>query len=220
MMFSVPLRRALVTGSDLPYPEGKAAAEVLIVGSSEGAGSEDNKKGLGLMVMTALASAAMSLLAAMKLVAAEIAQFFKIGAGVTGFTSSLGLAFIGVGHLVGLSVGIAMALGVAISWVWLVPYYSQGIAGEDLAAIATDVFRNKARIIGAGAMGVAAIWTLLKIIGPIVQGLKGALAASAARADGGELALTERDLPIKQVAGISIAMLFPIAFARAANSGS
>ncbi|MBK9432340.1 MAG: oligopeptide transporter, OPT family [Sphingomonadales bacterium] len=212
VMFSVPLRRALVTGSDLPYPEGKAAAEVLIVGSSEGAGSEDNKKGLGLMVMTALASAAMSLLAAMKLVAAEIAQFFKIGAGVTGFTSSLGLAFIGVGHLVGLSVGIAMALGVAISWVWLVPYYSQGIAGEDLAAIATDVFRNKARIIGAGAMGVAAIWTLLKIIGPIVQGLKGALAASAARADGGELALTERDLPIKQVAGISIAMLFPIAF--------
>ncbi|MFZ1565281.1 OPT family oligopeptide transporter [Sphingorhabdus sp.] len=212
VMFSVPLRRALVTGSDLPYPEGKAAAEVLIVGSSECAGSEDNKKGLGLMVMTALASAAMSLLAAMKLVAAEIAQFFKIGAGVTGFTSSLGLAFIGVGHLVGLSVGIAMALGVAISWVWLVPYYSQGIAGEDLAAIATDVFRNKARIIGAGAMGVAAIWTLLKIIGPIVQGLKGALAASAARADGGELALTERDLPIKQVAGISIAMLFPIAF--------
>lgn len=212
VMFSVPLRRALVTGSDLPYPEGKAAAEVLIVGSSEGAGSEENKKGLGLMVMAALASAAMSLLAAMKLVAAEIAHFFKVGAGVTGFTSSLGLAFIGVGHLVGLSVGIAMALGVAISWVWLVPYYSQGIVGDDLAAIATDVFRNKARIIGAGAMGVAAIWTLLKIIGPIVQGLKGALAASAARADGDELALTERDLPIKQVAGISIAMLLPIGF--------
>lgn len=212
VMFSVPLRRALVTGSDLPYPEGKAAAEVLIVGSAEGSGSEDNRKGLGLMIMTSLVSAGMALLAAMKLVAGEIAHFFKVGVGVTGITSSLGLAFIGVGHLVGLSVGIAMALGVAISWLWLVPYYSQGVAGTDLAAIATDVFRNKARIIGAGAMGVAAIWTLLKIIGPIAQGLKGALAASAARAGGDELALTERDIPIKKVAAVSIVMLLPIAF--------
>jgi putative OPT family oligopeptide transporter len=212
VMLSIPLRRALVTGSDLPYPEGKAAAEVLIVGSAEGSGSENNKKGLGLMIMTSLISAAMSLLAAMKLVAGEIAHFFKVGAGVTGVTSSLGLAFVGVGHLVGLSVGIAMALGVAISWVWLVPYYSQGVSGTDAAAIATDVFRNKARIIGAGAMGVAAIWTLLKIIGPIAQGLKGALAAASARASGGELPLTERDIPIKQVAMISMIMLVPIAF--------
>lgn len=212
VMFSVPLRRALVTGSDLPYPEGKAAAEVLIVGSAEGSGSEDNKKGLALMIMTSLASAGMALLAAMKVAAGEIAHFFKVGAGVTGVTTSLGLAFIGVGHLVGLSVGIAMAVGVAISWLWLVPWFSQGVVAADLAAIATDVFRNKARIIGAGAMGVAAIWTLLKIIGPIAQGLRGALAASATRAGGGELALTERDIPIKQVAAVSIVMLLPIAF--------
>lgn len=212
VMFSVPLRRALVTGSDLPYPEGKAAAEVLIVGSAEGSGSEENRKGLRLMVMTSLASAGMALLVAMKLAAAEIAHFFKVGAGVSGFTSSLGLAFIGVGHLVGLSVGIAMAIGVAISWAALVPWFSQGVTGTDLATIANDVFRSKARIIGAGTMGVAAIWTLLKIIGPIAQGLKGALAASAARAGGEQLALTERDIPIKQVAAISIAMLFPIAF--------
>lgn len=212
VMFSVPLRRALVTGSDLPYPEGKAAAEVLIVGSAEGAGSQENQKGLKLMVLTSLASAGMALLAAMKLAAAEIAHFFKVGAGVTGITSSLGLAFIGVGHLVGLSVGIAMALGVAISWLWLVPWFSQGVAGADFAEIAGTVFREKARIVGAGAMGVAAIWTLLKIIGPIAQGLKGAFAASAARAGGGELALTERDIPIKQVAAISVAMLVPIAF--------
>lgn len=31
VMYSIPLRRALVTGSDLPYPEGVAAAEVLKV---------------------------------------------------------------------------------------------------------------------------------------------------------------------------------------------
>lgn len=212
VMFSVPLRRALVTGSDLPYPEGKAAAEVLIVGSAEGSGSEENKRGLATILVNALLSAGVSLLISMKLVAGEIARYFKIGAGATGASTSLSLALVGVGHLVGLSVGLAMLLGVAISWLGLVPYFSQGVAGADAAEIAGSVFREKARFIGAGTIGVAAIWTLLKIIGPIVQGLKGAMAASAARSAGDSLALTERDIPIKLVGAIIVATLIPIAF--------
>ncbi len=212
VMFSVPLRRALVTGSDLPYPEGKAAAEVLIVGSAEGSGSEENKRGLKTIVVNSLLSAGLSVLIAMKLVAGEIAHFFKVGAGATGASTSLSLALIGVGHLVGLSVGLAMLFGMAISWIGLVPYFSQGVPGADAAEIAGTVFREKARFIGAGTIGVAAIWTLLKIIGPIVQGLKGAFAASAARAGGGELPLTERDIPIKLVGAIIAITLVPIAF--------
>ncbi|WP_373475297.1 OPT family oligopeptide transporter [Sphingorhabdus sp.] len=212
VMFSVPLRRALVTGSDLPYPEGKAAAEVLIVGSAEGSGSKENQRGLTTIVVSALLSAGLSLLIAMKLVAAEIAHFFKIGAGATGASTSLSLALVGVGHLVGLSVGLAMLLGMAISWIGLVPYFSQGVTGADAAEIAGTVFREKARFIGAGTIGVAAIWTLLKIIGPIIQGLKGAMAASAARSAGDALPLTERDIPIKLVGAIIAATLVPIAF--------
>ena len=71
VMFSVPLRRALVTGSDLPYPEGVAAAEVLKVGSGSEGGAEENAKGLRAIVVGSLASAGFALLAAMKLVAAE-----------------------------------------------------------------------------------------------------------------------------------------------------
>ena len=48
VMYSVPLRRALVTGTDLPYPEGVAAAEVLKVGSGVG-GAEENRRGLALI---------------------------------------------------------------------------------------------------------------------------------------------------------------------------
>ncbi|MFN0045650.1 MAG: OPT family oligopeptide transporter [Sphingorhabdus sp.] len=212
VMFSVPLRRALVTGSDLPYPEGKAAAEVLIVGSAEGSGSKENQRGLTTIIVSALLSAGLSLLIAMKLVAAEIAHFFKIGAGATGASTSLSFALVGVGHLVGLSVGLAMLLGMAISWIGLVPYFSQGVPGADAAEIAGTVFREKARFIGAGTIGVAAIWTLLKIIGPIIQGLKGAMAASAARSAGDALPLTERDIPIKLVGAIIVATLVPIAF--------
>ena len=48
VMYSVPLRRALVTGSDLPYPEGVAAAEVLKVGEAAehtGEGTADDPGG-------------------------------------------------------------------------------------------------------------------------------------------------------------------------------
>src|SRR5262245_39219793 len=46
VMYSIPLRRALVTGSNLPFPEGVAAAEVLKVGAASRAGEEENARGL------------------------------------------------------------------------------------------------------------------------------------------------------------------------------
>jgi putative OPT family oligopeptide transporter len=212
VMFSVPLRRALVTGSDLPYPEGKAAAEVLKVGSAEGAGSADNQKGLRIILVSALASAGVSLMIAMKLMAVEIGYYFRVGTGATGGATTLSLALIGVGHLVGLSVGIAMLIGMIITWAGLVPYFTIGAGPGDAAEIAGAVFTAKARFIGAGTIGVAAIWTLLKIIGPILSGIRSALAASTARAGGETLTLVERDIPIRLVAGIIAVTMVPIAF--------
>ena len=213
VMFSVPLRRALVTGSDLPYPEGVAAAEVLKVGAGSAAGAEENAKGLAAIVAGSLASAGFALLAAMRLVAGELATAFRVGGGAaTGVSASLSMALIGVGHLVGMSVGMAMLVGMLIAWAVLVPVLTsmQGV-GADVAATVNDVFRNQVRFIGAGTIGVAAVWTLLKIIGPIVGGIRSAMAASAARAGGEVLALTERDLPIGIVGGTILASLVPIA---------
>ena len=96
-----------------------------------------------------------------------------------------------------------MLLGMAISWAGLVPYLTQGLPG-DAATIANDVFRNKVRFIGAGVIGVAAIWTLLKIIGPVIAGIRSSIAASAAKRSGATLALGERDLPIGIVAIVSL----------------
>src|SRR6202030_1678137 len=53
VMYSIPLRRALVTQSDLPYPEGVACAEVLKVGGgagAQGAGVDDARAGLRAVV--------------------------------------------------------------------------------------------------------------------------------------------------------------------------
>ena len=214
VMYSVPLRRALVTGSDLPYPEGVAAAEVLKVGAGVG-GAEENKRGLAAIVLSSLVSAAYAILAQTKIVAAEAARSFPFGAGATTVTTSLSMALIGVGHLVGLAVGIAMLFGLIISWFVLVPWQT-GLAGlasaADLETLVSSTFRDKVRFIGAGTIGVAAIWTLLKIIGPIVTGVTSALAASRARKDGGQdsLALTERDIPIGIIGLTILGSLIPI----------
>jgi len=213
VMYSVPLRRALVTGSDLPYPEGVAAAEVLKVGAGVG-GVEENRKGLAAIVMSSLVSAAYAILAQTKLVAAEAATTFRLGAGATTMSTSLSMALIGVGHLVGMAVGIAMFVGLLISWVVLVPWLTAAGAetAPELADFVNNVFRNQVRFIGAGTIGVAAIWTLLKIIGPIIAGIRSAMVASRARRAEGNAALdlTDRDLPIGIVGGTILASMIPI----------
>ena len=215
VMFSVPLRRALVTGSDLPYPEGRAAAEVLKVGSSSEEGAAENRKGLNIILVNALVAAGFGLLAKMRLVTEEVGKTFTVGNSITGVSSGLSFALVAVGHLVGLSVGLAMLLGLILSWGVIMPWLTSGLAGTgDAAEIAGTIFREKVRFIGAGVIGVAAVWTLLKIIGPITKGVTAALAASRKREVGGNasLALTERDIPIKIVGGVILASLIPIAF--------
>ena len=212
VMFSVPLRRALVTGSDLPYPEGVAAAEVLKVGFGSAEGKVENAKGLRMIIVGSLISAGFALLGAMRLAASEMAKNFRVGAGASGVSTSLSMALIGVGHLVGLSVGLAMLVGMLITWAGLVPMLTamHGVTG-DLDHLVNTTFRSEVRFIGAGAIGVAALWSLFRIIGPIVKGIRAALAASKARSAGTDLPLTERDLPIGIVGGTILGLLVPIA---------
>jgi len=213
VMYSVPLRRALVTGSDLPYPEGVAAAEVLKVGAGVG-GAEENRRGLKAMIFGSLMAAAFPLLGKMKLLAEQATGTFRIGSGATTLSAGLSMAFIGVGHLVGLAVGLSMLAGIVIGFIVLLPYFSAGgaPAGTELADFVNTVFREKVRFVGAGAIGVAAIWTLLKVIGPIFRGIGAALVSARARRAGGSesVELTERDIPITIVGGAILLSMIPI----------
>ena len=248
VMFSIPLRRALVTGSDLPFPEGVAAAEVLKVGdthpdlstgsttgtsdlsdsdatpastSSDPAvgatpsatdANEENKQGLRMIIAGAFASAGMAILGAMKLAATELSTFFRVGSGGTMVGGSLSLALIGVGHLVGLSVGISMIIGLIISRGVLLPMHTSGLlpAEGDISDVVSSTFATDVRFIGAGAMAIAAVWALLKIIGPIIKGIKESLASSRARQAGETVALTEKDIPFPVVAGVTLGSMIPV----------
>jgi putative OPT family oligopeptide transporter len=216
VMYSVPLRRALVTGTDLPYPEGVAAAEVLKVGAGVG-GAEENRRGLVLISVSTLVAAAYFILAKTRIVTDAAAKNFRVGTGASGISTSFSMALIGVGHLVGIAVGLAMVVGMIISWVFVVPFWSHdpgliAAAGGDLDKLVGSAFKLKARMVGAGTIGVAAIWTLLRIIGPIIAGVRSALAASRQRkaGRGDELPITERDIPIGIVAGTILLSMIPI----------
>ncbi|HEY7810399.1 MAG TPA: oligopeptide transporter, OPT family [Allosphingosinicella sp.] len=212
VMFSVPLRRALVVDSELPYPEGVAAAEVLKVGAGTREGGAEAQQGLRLIVFSSVVAAVFTLLSKTRLLAEEAAAFFRVGSGATGISGGLSFALIGAGHLVGISVGAAMFAGLVLGWWIVLPILTSGVPGA-AEEVAANVFRSEVRFLGAGVIGVAAIWTLLKIIGPIVGGIRSAIAASRQRGvSGAVLALEERDMPIGIVAGVILASLIPIAW--------
>ena len=238
-MYSIPLRRALVTHSDLPYPEGVAAAEVLKVGDTHARNSDsdakspsassstnvsgptssstvdENRMGLRMIILGGLASGGYALLAALKAVASEISAAFRVGSGGTMIGGSLSLALIGVGHLVGLSVGFAMVVGLIISYGVLLPlrtagHIPSGTGASGLESIVSDSFSSDVRFIGAGTMAVAAVWTLIKIIGPITKGMKDSLLSSKARHSGKKVDITEQDIPFPVVAGVTVFSMIPI----------
>ena len=235
--FSIPLRRALVVEAHLPYPEGVAAAEVLTVGSRGAEENEsavrENAAGLWVVVTGAIVSAVYSLLVAGRVFAGEAAKFIKLpaalGGGATGIGFGMQFALLGAGHLIGLSVGLAQLFGLILAWciavplltspdfiAWLTAHNIPSIAttlpaGVGAEELASTVWAKEVRFMGAGVIGVAAIWTLIKLAGPLISGLTSALAANAKRKHGETLDRTEQDIPINIVAGLSVACLVGIA---------
>ena len=238
VMYSIPLRRALVTNSDLPYPEGVACAEVLKVGSSGNKEHADDvehgRAGLRAVLWGSIVSAVFAVIVATQIFAADLAQTFRFGkrAGVSGYDFSLSFALLAIGHLCGIAVGIAMLIGALIGWGWGVPHYSQmaadmvssgaqvpkavaaALSSGEVGRLGTATWSNYVRFVGAGAIGVSAIWTLLKLIQPVITGLAGAMAANRARKAGkaDTLPITERDIPIGIVGMVTLLCMIPIAW--------
>lgn len=221
VMYSIPLRRALVTQSDLPYPEGVACAEVLKVGGGAEAHAgavEDSRAGLLAVLWGSVLSALYAIVVATRIFASDLERYFKVGSrgAVSGFDFLFSFALFAVGHLVGLWVGIAMLIGALIGWGWGVPHYSvlhDGAAAPQLAQLAQETWSHKVRFVGAGTILAAALWTLAKLVKPVYAGLLSAMAASRARREGNAAALpqTERDIPIGLVGVITLICLLPIA---------
>ena len=212
VLFTIPLRRALVTTSDLPYPEGVAAAEVLKVGSGARGETKDdtgaNREGLIAVILGTIASGGFAIVTATRFAHGELAGFLRLGATAsTGYTFAWSLALLGAGHLVGLSVGMAMLVGQIISWAISVPILTAmqpAAEGVDLATHTMTIWRTQVRFLGAGTIGIAAIYTLATLARPVVMGLVNTLAASRAVATTDE---RDRDLSPQWIVTLTVACL-------------
>jgi putative OPT family oligopeptide transporter len=215
VLFTIPLRRALVTTSDLPYPEGVAAAEVLKVGSgTRGEVADDTgeaREGLIAVVLGSIASFGLAVFSATRVAAAEVQAYFSLGgSAASGYDVAYSLALFGAGHLVGLSVGVAMLGGLLISWAVALPiltHLQPAAAGIAFAAHADDIWRHQVRFIGAGAIAVSAIWTLAKLAKPVGVGLVTTIASSRTAATGDD---RDKDLSPAWIVGLTIVCLILI----------
>src|SRR5688572_30580918 len=217
VLFTIPLRRALVTTSDLPYPEGVAAAEVLKVGSGRRGETKDDtgeaREGLTAVMLGSIASAGFAIITATRLAAADITGYFRLGGlASSGYNFAWSLALLGAGPLVGLSGGMAMLTGLIIAWAIGVPILTSMQPAADGVSLATHtrtIWATQVRFIGAGAIGIAAIYTLATLAKPVVGGLVSTLAASRAVRVSDD---RDRDIEPRWIIGLTIACLIVAAW--------
>ncbi|MFL9876881.1 oligopeptide transporter, OPT family [Herbaspirillum rhizosphaerae] len=216
VLFTIPLRRVMVVNSDLPYPEGLAAAEILRVGNAKDAAgndsnSDDVRKGLNDIWAGSVISAAVALLTSGFRVLSEGLNVW-LAAGTAVFRLPLGfsLALLGAGYLIGIVAGVAVLIGVIICWVFAVPILTvltPTPEGTAIATYATGIWSKQVRFMGAGTIGVASIWTLITLFKPMLAGVRESLADRKHAAAGGTRAMTDRDLPARAIVLIGVGVM-------------
>ncbi|MBF5003306.1 OPT family oligopeptide transporter [Diaphorobacter caeni] len=214
VLYTIPLRRVMVVQSALPYPEGVAAAEVLRVGDAQRhAETADSAQrsgamrelgwGTGMAAVFGLFSGGFRLLGD--------AVNFWIPAGSTVFRVAAGFspALLAAGYLMGMAAGMAVLLGVVLCWFVIVPWLTAGITptdGQTLVALASQVWSQKAKFVGAGVIAIAALWALITLAGPIVAAIR-AQPARTQTASSGKRDETDVDMPRSWMLMIGLAAL-------------
>ena len=215
VLFSVPLRRSLIVDQQLSFPEGRAAAEVLRAGENPAAG-------LKILGLAALGSSLAKILAASGLKLIPDTAFLSgyVGKAVAYVGTNLSAALLGVGYIVGFNIGVVTLVGSVISWNLVIPIYmsvfldhnpelAQAIAGQSASDAANILWSHHIRYLGVGAMVVGGVWTLIRLRGSLVSGIRSGLAVARA----GTRAVIpdqERDLPMRWILGGIVLFTIPL----------
>ncbi|WP_419161873.1 OPT family oligopeptide transporter [Candidatus Palauibacter sp.] len=216
VLFTIPLRRALIIEADLRFPEGVATAEVLKAGATGGSGAK-------LIAFGGVAAALLKLSqTGFKIAESSLHGAVTAGRSIFGIGTDLSPALLGVGYIVGPRVGSLVLAGGAISWLIAIPIYLAvadpatvaGIVdGADGYGAAQAIWSAQIRFMGVGAMVVGGVWALVSLLGAVRDGVRSsvqALRASRAAGGGPEIPRTERDMPINLVAVGTVSLAVPI----------
>lgn len=204
VLFMIPLRRFLIVRehATLPYPEGTAAAQVLIAADEGGAKAKNVFLGLGIGAVYK------SLIGFFHLWPEKI--FLKIPVlkkAVLGMEPTP--ALLGVGFILGPRIAGIMVAGGLLSWLGIIPliayfgeHLPQPLFPEQLLPIAQmsadQIWNRYIRYIGAGAVAVGGLITVAKSLPTMIQSLKIGVKELSLKRQGlqAEKKRTERDLPI------------------------
>ena len=202
VLFSVPLRRTMIVEQPLPFPEGKAAAEVLKAGENPG-------PGLKILAVSAAIGGLVKLAAVsgLRLIPDTAAASGFMGRYLGYMGTNLSPALLGVGYIVGLNVGIVVVSGSIISWQFAIPIYhaffldtnpelAASLAGASAEDSAWAIWSSQVRYLGVGAMLIGGMWTLFTLRNSLLSGIRSGIAAARQSKDT-VVADTDRDLPMR-----------------------
>ncbi|MBI0030428.1 MULTISPECIES: OPT family oligopeptide transporter [Gilliamella] len=209
VLFSIPLRHVMVVKSNLPYPEGVAAAEILKAGSkTEG---NDANDGLKDILFGGVVASIVSLFTnGFRILSDSTAYWFTAGKSIFQLPMGFSLALLSAGYLIGIMSGIAVLIGTIIAWLFGIPILSlisDYDSSQPLSQIAMGFWAKDIRFIGAGTIAIAAIWTLLTLIKPVIEGLKISFKTMRSDVSASDIAPTDQDLSPKTIFLIMAGML-------------
>lgn len=219
VVFSIPLRHVMVVKSDLPYPEGVAAAEILRVGSAlqqNKSADKADKADSGVKDILAggiVASVVSFATNGLRVLADGFSYWFGIGGGVAQIPVGFSLALIGAGYLIGIVAGVAIFIGLVFDWAFAVPWltaHAQDVPADlagNMAAFGMSIWKTKVRFIGAGVMAVAAVWTLITLFKPMIEGVKLSFRAMSGGAAASNVPREEQDMSPRSILGVTLAMV-------------
>ncbi len=181
VLFTIPLRRALILGARLQFPEGVATAEVLKTGSegragTSGEGASEAAAGLWTLSVAGVIGGTVKLgESGFRLWAEAWEGTTQLGRSVVYLGINLSPALLAVGFIIGLNTASVVFLGGAMGWLVLMPAYAaligmpEGLTGM---AAAQAIWSTKIRYVGIGAMLVGGLWTLIQLREPVLQSLR------------------------------------------------
>ena len=208
VMFTIPLRRALIVETPLRFPEGVATAEVLKVGDAGGAG-------VRYLGVAGVIGALFKIGATGLRLWGELLEYARFaGGGIVYFGTNLSPALVGVGYIVGLNIATLVFVGGALNWWVAIPIAAatMGAPGESAAEAAGALWSTQTRYVGVGAMIVGGIWTLVQVRASVVAGIRSGLDAYQRGREGtaSALARTDRDTPMPWVGGAIALSVVPL----------
>lgn len=204
VIFTIPLKRALIVDAALPFPEGVATAAVLRAGHGVGAA----KASVGPLLWGSLYGAVAKLCeGGLLLTASAVEGATRLGSHVLYLGSGLSPALAAVGSIVGLRVSLLVLGGGLVNWLVLVPLAIDDPSVPALTEAAWTAWSRQTRFVGVGAMTVGGLWTLITLRGHIARATRSALSSLGAKTTSS--ADVTRDLP-PSVLGAGVLLCFGI----------